>query len=110
MVDPATWELLFKECNIAPPKRGGVLVTDPFFTLALQAHSYEKSDGVQPTRVNVSLQTGSEDYNRQKVSITVSCPCMPHETAITAAAQACYILGKELLNQAAAATGLPPLE
>jgi hypothetical protein len=84
---------------------GGQLTDDPFRIMAMQAHAA----GIPSASVTVSASTASEDYSRNRVTVTVNAPCPPTEAHVSCTAEAAYILARRLVNQMADDIGIPRL-
>jgi hypothetical protein len=107
MIAPA-WHALYEKYGISPQQSGGALEEDPFRLMAQQAHFAEQKGELTST-VAVLLSTASEDYSKQRYTVTLTCPCPSAEGTLSFTTEACFITGRRLLNEGAAAAGLPIL-
>lgn len=78
---------------------------DPFFRMAYLSRTSE----APASSVSVLVSTASSDYSKDRVTVTVTCPCPSSEGSIMLTTEAAFIVAKRLLNQGAAALGLPPV-
>lgn len=101
------WKTLYEKYGVQPVQHQGVLVEDPFSSLAAQARQYAPT--CPSSRVSVSLATASDDYSRQKLSVTITCPCPSSEQHISMTTEAAFLLARRMLNEGAESLNLPLL-
>lgn len=83
----------------------GPLDYDPFYRMAMLARTVEGP----PASVSVLLSIASDDYSKTRVTVTVTCPCPSTESSIAFTTEAAFLVAKRMVNQGAAAIGLPPI-
>ena len=107
-VDASTWKQVIDQ-NGYQEISAGLNTGDPFDLLAKRA-AQAAASGLQTSRVSVNLVNSHQDYNRVKVAVTVTVPCVTCEADISLAGEASFIKVRQMVGEASAALGLPPLE
>lgn len=108
-MNAATWSAFFERYGVQPLHQSGELLSEPFQWLAAEARRTELAVG-PASSISVTASTASMEYSRARISVTVSCPCPSTEVGITMATEAAFILARRMVNEAAGASNLPPLE
>lgn len=106
-MNTGVWTQLFERYGVPTQQSAGPLDMDPFYTMAKQAR--EMVPTAEPARVAISLSTASDDYSKQRFTVTITCPCPSTEAHISFLTEASFILAKRMVNQGADAVGLPRL-
>jgi len=99
------WKYLYEKFNMLPQQAAGVLQLDPFHTMAEQARTSEEP----PAIVTVTASTASDDYSKQRITVTVSAPCPSTEAHVSFLTEAAFLTARRLLNEGADSVGLPRL-
>jgi hypothetical protein len=107
-IPASVWKQTFERHGAVPIKEMGELKEDPFAFLSVNAAN-EKANGRPTAEVSMSLST-SNDFGQQRVTVTLTCSAPQTEAHMGMLGEALYIKGRTMLNNAAAAAGLPILE
>jgi hypothetical protein len=106
-IDQATWQRTIDQNGFTQVAQG-LLTEDPFDMLAKRAAQGE-SGGQPSARVNLLLNNAG-DYGAPKVSVTLTIPVLCAEADISLAGEVGFIKAHQMVNEASAAIGLPPLD
>lgn len=106
-VDPATWQRTIDQNGFTQVAQG-LMTGDPFELLAKRAMQGEQS-GIPSARVSISLNNAG-DYGSPKASVTLTIPVLCTEADVSLAGEAGFVKVHQMVNEASASIGLPPLQ
>lgn len=105
-IEPATWQRTIEQNGFTQVAQG-LVTEDPFELLAKRAWLSEESK-VPSARMTLTLNNAG-DYGAPKISVTLSVPVLCVEADISLAGEVAFIKAHQMVNEASAAIGLPPL-
>ena len=106
-ISPAVWKQTIERNGYTEIAEG--LATDEPFSLLAERATQSEQMGTPSARVSLTLGSSAE-YGSLKVSVTLSVPVSCNEPDISLAGEAVFIKAHQMLNEASASLGLPPVE